>query len=242
GRDIQRWSCKWAGQWHIVIPSSQNHLWPWSSATSELEAEVIFANTYPSLHQHLKQFEVELKGRADKGQFWWELRACDYYEEFEKTKIILADITWHNEFALDTVPAYLNNTCYLIPSTDLYLLAILNSRVMWWILHRVAQQGKDGALRLIFSALDRLPIPVATPELAIHITREVEEIFKLLSGGNTDRGLLLSLEQSLEAMAEEAFGLEEDERQTLLRSLPPRDPLWSLERQVGDNISALAGP
>src|SRR5262249_3768421 len=72
GRDIQRLSCKWAGQWHIVIPSSQNHLWPWSSATSELEAEVIFAHTYPSLHQHLKQFEVELKGRADKGQFWWE--------------------------------------------------------------------------------------------------------------------------------------------------------------------------
>ena len=26
--------------------------------------------------------------RYDKGEFWWELRACDYYDAFDKPKII----------------------------------------------------------------------------------------------------------------------------------------------------------
>ncbi len=43
---------------------------------------------YHSIAAYLKPFEEKGKNRFDKGEYWWELRACDYYDEFEKPKII----------------------------------------------------------------------------------------------------------------------------------------------------------
>jgi hypothetical protein len=121
GRDVKRWVTHWEDQWHIVIPSSQNRAWPWSSAASEREAETIFAATYPSVHWRLKQFEQALRARQDKGQYWWELRACDYYDDFEKPKIIVQCIAYYSQFAFDNQGHYVNNKALVIPSDDLYL-------------------------------------------------------------------------------------------------------------------------
>jgi len=30
--------------------------------------------------------------RDDQGDYWWELRHCDYYQEFEKEKIVWQEI------------------------------------------------------------------------------------------------------------------------------------------------------
>jgi hypothetical protein len=34
---------------------------------------------YPAVSNHLKPFEEKGKKRYDKGDYWWELRSCDYY-------------------------------------------------------------------------------------------------------------------------------------------------------------------
>jgi len=39
---------------------------------------------YPVIKEHLDQNVEKLKKRGDKGNHWWELRSCGYYEEFEK--------------------------------------------------------------------------------------------------------------------------------------------------------------
>jgi len=43
---------------------------------------------YPAIFDHLKQYREQLERRWDKGEHWWELRHCDYYEDFEKPKIM----------------------------------------------------------------------------------------------------------------------------------------------------------
>ncbi|MBW2130181.1 MAG: Eco57I restriction-modification methylase domain-containing protein [Deltaproteobacteria bacterium] len=53
GRDIKRWITIWEQQWHILIPSSQNKNWPWSNASNEFEAEAIFNDFHPAIHEHL---------------------------------------------------------------------------------------------------------------------------------------------------------------------------------------------
>jgi len=45
-------------------------------------------NKYPAIFRHLKKYQKQLEKRWDKGKYWWELRACDYYSEFSKPKII----------------------------------------------------------------------------------------------------------------------------------------------------------
>ncbi|MDP9379455.1 MAG: N-6 DNA methylase [Chloroflexota bacterium] len=68
GQDIKRWSPEWQGLWMIVLKSSGDYRWPWSDAKDT--AEQVFAQTYPSLYQHLKPFEERLRKRQDKGHHW----------------------------------------------------------------------------------------------------------------------------------------------------------------------------
>ena len=49
-------------------------------------------NRYPAIKRHLDQFKEKLEKRYDKGKYYYELRTCDYYNEFEKPKIIYPEI------------------------------------------------------------------------------------------------------------------------------------------------------
>lgn len=158
GRDVNRWAPQWAGEHMIVMRSSDNQQWPWSSL-NETEAERVFANAHPSLYAHFKPLEAQLRRRTDQGKYWWELRSCDYYDDFLNPKIIYQDILWNSSFALDRMGSFGNNTIYFIPSEDPWLLAVLNSPLMWSLLWREAQHGKDDALRMFSDLVRKLPIP-----------------------------------------------------------------------------------
>ena len=80
GQDIKRWNPEWADLWIILIKSSANYEWSWSKAETEDEAEIILSKTYRSIYKHLKSFEPQLRKRLDQGRYWWELRACVYYD------------------------------------------------------------------------------------------------------------------------------------------------------------------
>ena len=77
-----------------------------------------------------QQWQSALEKRGDKGKYWWELRACDYYDAFEKPKIMFPDIAKELRFSLDRTKIYGNNTMYFIPIDDLYLLGLLNSSII----------------------------------------------------------------------------------------------------------------
>jgi hypothetical protein len=169
GQDIERWWTPVDGWYVIVLRSSGNFAWPWSGAQDEKDAEVIFSTRFPSLYRHMKRFEywsdpgsvkqTGLRHREDQGKFWWELRSCDYYDNFERPKILYVDITWSSTFSLDAMGRYINNTAYFIPSSDPWLIAVLNAPIGWAFSWRRAQHGKDEALRYFTSFVERYPIP-----------------------------------------------------------------------------------
>jgi len=159
GRNIQRWAAEWAKEWIIALPSSHNRNWPWASmANDEAKAEKVFEKEFPSLHAHFKPMEQALRKREDQGKFWWELRACDYYDKFEQPKIIYQEIQFHSWFALDDEGRYLNNKAFLVPSSDRYLLALLNSSMAWWFLWRYLPHMKDEALSPVAFLMENFPV------------------------------------------------------------------------------------
>ena len=232
GRDVKRWTISWADQWHIVIPSSQNRRWPWSGAASELEAEKLFADAHPTIHAHLKRFESSLRARQDKGEYWWELRACDYYDDFESPKILVQCIAYYSQFALDVKGHYVNNKVLVIPTDDFYILAILNSRVIWWIVNRTFQHMKDEGLSVDVQFLRRLPIPDVSDELRSQISGEAERLTTLSESGHSNEHIS-NHEIRLNEMVYRAFALTDAEREVLEASLPPRDPLdtWTTPQE-----------
>jgi type I restriction-modification system DNA methylase subunit len=161
GRDIKRWKAEWAGLYLITIPSSANKEWPWSKAKTEKEARNLFGKTYPAIHRHLSRWEDKLRKRDDQGQYWWELRSCAYYEEFEGPKIIYAEIAIDGKFLLDYRSHYSDTTTYIIANYSEYLLAILNSRLFTYVFSQTGSEIQGGFLRWKRQYMDSIPIPEA---------------------------------------------------------------------------------
>ncbi len=121
---------------------------------------------YPAILKHLQQFQPQLEARWDKGEHWWELRACDYYEAFENPKIIYPDIANTCQFAFDTTGLYSGNTTYIIPAGNdpLYLLALLNSSLIEFFFQQVSALIRGDYLRFFTQYVAQTPIRrIASP-------------------------------------------------------------------------------
>jgi hypothetical protein len=229
GRNIRRWVPVWSGEWMIAIPSSANRTWPWSECANDRAAEAIFRETYPALHAHLEAFEAQLRRRQDQGRFWWELRSCDYYDALERPKIVVQQILSYSVFALDTESRWVNQKVYVITTDDLYLLALLNSRVVWWYASRFWPHMVGEALAVQKPGLLALPVPAAPDDLRARIENLVH---KALDLAGTPSHALLAVEQELNECVNTAYGLTSAEIAIIEQTLPPRDPLVVLEGKV----------
>ncbi|MBN1128791.1 MAG: Eco57I restriction-modification methylase domain-containing protein [Chitinispirillaceae bacterium] len=153
GRDIKRFCSEKSGRYIIVIPkgwTKQNmkggNAWAW------------FNKEFRPIAQHLGPFEDSAKKRCDQGDYWWELRACDYYPEFDNVKIILPDIALRGNFVYDEERSYCLNTSYIISSDDKFLLGILNSKLITFFYGHLSSTYRGGYLRFIFQYIEQLPI------------------------------------------------------------------------------------
>ncbi len=72
GQDMKRWIPEWDRLWIVLLKSSSDQAWPWSKAADE--AEEVFAQTFPSLHQHMKPLGNYSGSRAGMGG--WPRNAC----------------------------------------------------------------------------------------------------------------------------------------------------------------------
>jgi hypothetical protein len=156
GGDIQRWHSPPSGTHMIVTKSSGGFSWPWSGAGGS--AEEVFCRAFPSLYKHFKPLETRLRQREDQGAHWWELRACAYYDSFEAPKILYQVIQYYPQYMIDDELRISNDKTFLVPTSDLSLLATLNSPLLWWFNWRYLPHMKDEALNPAGDRMEDLPI------------------------------------------------------------------------------------
>ncbi len=161
GKDLQKWHLECRDLFLILIPKGFTKAK--SNAQDEETAWKWLSSEYPAIANHLERFKEPAKKRGDKGDFWWELRACDYYTEFEKPKIIYPDMSQGPKFIWDKENKFFSNTSYFISKSDLFLLGLLNSKVCWFYLRGVCEALRGGTWRLrLFSInIETIPIPNA---------------------------------------------------------------------------------
>jgi type I restriction-modification system DNA methylase subunit len=163
GRDVKRWRCEFAEQYLIRIESSENVPHPWSGKAQH-EAERLFAKTYPAIHAWFHPMRQALINRYDQGHYYWELRSCDYWREFEKPKILYPDIAVEMRFTIDKESLYPDCTLFLIPEGSAVVLAVLNSSVNLYFFPQICPQIRGGFMRFKSIYVEQIPIPTATPE------------------------------------------------------------------------------
>jgi len=206
GRDIRKWKAEWAGLYILNIPSSANKQWPWSEEKTEAKAKKIFEQTYPALYKHLSQWEDKLIKRDDQGKFWWELRSCAYYQEFEGPKIMYAEISTDGKFLIEPKGYYSDTTTYIMVSSSEYLLAILNSRLFAYAFSKVSSEISGGFFRWKRQYMEQLPIPTANDK---QIAPIIERVLKILA--NPDSPDVPRLEREIDQLVYALYNLTPEE-------------------------------
>jgi hypothetical protein len=158
GDDIRKNHINFRERYLILVPKG------WTNANRKAdEPWKFFSRSYQAVAKHLSAYEEKAKARYDKGEYWWELRECNYYQEFEKPKIIYPDIAKESRFTLDNDGVYGGNTIYMIPIGSLYILGLLNSKLIFHYFKRTASvlgdADKGGRLRWFSQDIVKIPIP-----------------------------------------------------------------------------------
>ncbi|MDR5757916.1 Eco57I restriction-modification methylase domain-containing protein [Caballeronia sp. LZ035] len=146
GTDLKPWRIESRDLWLIYVPKNKINI-----------------DDYPAIKAHLLPFREKLEGRATK-QAWFELQQAQlaYEEAMKKPKIGYVDMADKPRFSLDRSGSYYANTAYFIPSDDLYLLALLSSKTLWFAAKGLATAYRGGFSRLFSQYVEALPIPDAS--------------------------------------------------------------------------------
>ena len=166
GRDVHKHYVEWAGLWLIVTKNG------------------IDINDYPSVFNHLKNFEQKLKSRADQGNKWWNLRACSYYDFFEKEKIIYPETTVRrSEFYYDNKSFYIDKTCFMITGENLkFLNGVLSSKLLEWYLESELRSLGKKSIQYSKQFIEQVSIPKISKinlSLSDEIVKLVDQLLKL---------------------------------------------------------------
>ncbi len=178
GRDVSRWTITRSDEWLIQIESSANKQHPWSGLPDE-KAEKIFAKTYPGVFKHFQPYRDELIQRYDKGDYYWEMRACAYWDVFKNPKLVYQEINRTDAFAYDHGGLVPNNKIFAIPDAPFLLLAIFNSTIGSYFIHTYSGGPKGGFLALQTPIINEVPIPPTDSAQQSTIERLVEYLLWL---------------------------------------------------------------
>jgi hypothetical protein len=159
--------------------------------------EINVKSEYPEVYKHLDSFGDSFKKRGAKGKHWTNLRACAFFDDFKREKIIWIELSDVGRFALCSEEVYLLNSAYFMlppPKCNIkYLLGILNSRIIRFYLSQIAETSGMGTSRWINNYVKEFPIATATQEQETEVVSLVMRIISEKEGNPTKDTSVLSL-------------------------------------------------
>ena len=168
---------------------------------TEEEAWQWFAGHYPAVAEWLAPFKAKAEVRTDKGDYWWELRACAYYDKFAEPKIMYQAFQTKPCFIFRSDAIFCNNSMFFVSVNDRRLLALLNSSVGWWLISEYCPRIRNG-YQLIWENLGQIPVPRQLPEELNALAKEAEE------AAADDASLSDSVRRTIDEVVRPLYGIE----------------------------------
>ncbi|MGC8739338.1 MAG: TaqI-like C-terminal specificity domain-containing protein, partial [Candidatus Hydrogenedens sp.] len=202
-------------------------------------AEEFIKKSFPSLMEYLKQYEEKAKKRDDQGDYWWELRKCAYYPEFEKEKIIYIEIMTDNweegyEFPCYT---YRNDTCFVLNTAYImtgknlkYILGLLNSKFGSYLVKQHVTQLQKRQFRMLAQYVNNFEISPITSGNEGLVKRIEELVDKILAAKKDNpQADTKNFEEEIDKLVYKLYNLTEEE----IRIIEGGEitPCYSVERE-----------
>ena len=230
GRDLRRWHAEPQEKWLIFAHRR------------------IAINEYPAILKHLENHKDSLLKRSSK-QEWYELPiSLDKSHQFSQPKLVCPNLYNHQTFAVDTAGFYCGDTCYLIPTEELWLCGLLNSGVVEWFYSQESNQLTIDYLWARSGYMQQIPIPDITSTQKALIGQFVDYLIYLQQQPTIkskdlayarDREMLGYFERIIDGMVYESYLPNElhESRKHLFQPLFD-ERLPQLEEIRGDKMSA----
>ncbi len=154
----------------------------------------------------MSQWEDKLIKRDDQGKFWWELRSCAYYKDFDEPKIMYAEISTDGKFLIEPNGYYSDTTTYIMASSSEYLLAVLNSKLFTFMFSKISSEISGGFFRWKRQYMEQVPIPSATDIQKGPIIKLVNTVLTAPDSPDVPR-----LEEEIDKMVYVLYGLTEQD-------------------------------
>ena len=172
----------------------------------ENEMWELFQSEFPSIANWLNQHD-KAKTRKDKGDFWWELRACSYYDKFLKPRIMYQRFQTKSSFIYNEDNLMCDDSMWFLSVQNKSLLTILNSKMGWWLICKKCPLIQGGR-QLIWEQFKNIPIPHNLPN---NLSEIADEILSNKKNGIDTK----HLEDEADQRVYKAYGLTEDEIATV---------------------------
>lgn len=193
----------------------RKYRWSFSNEYLILSKKGIKIQSYKAVFDHLSKYKSELEKRSDikNNGKWYELRSCSYYNEFEKDKIAFPEIGMEPRFALIPKGVYFRNSAHLIPSDDLCLLSLLNSKVSFFFFKLecdvFGEVGEGGRIMFREIYVERFPLPLiqnSTKEKLSSLSNKIVNAHQTSPQANTKQ-----LEDQIDIMVYKIYDLTYEE-------------------------------
>ena len=189
GRDIKRYSYKFADKWLIATHNG-----------TETQKRIDI-NDYPAVKAHLDSYYAKIAKRDDQGDTPYNLRCCAYWDDFSKQKLVWTPVNSEYRFTILPPDIFFNNSLFMITGKSIkYLCAILNSNLFIFYLNLIL--GGENYTYGSGNVFASIPIKLSLPEEETKIDVLVESA---LSGN-------LSAQQSINQYIYKIFQLSDDEQ------------------------------
>ncbi|WP_409028835.1 Eco57I restriction-modification methylase domain-containing protein [Gracilimonas sediminicola] len=216
GSDIQKYIPPKIEQYLLFIPWHFPLHEDSSITGASKKAEEVFKKEYPGAFNYLLSHKEKLSSRnkSETGirYEWYALQRCaaTYFEEFEKPKLILPDISKRGNFTFDSRGEfYIQNSAYIIGKADKFLLGILNSNLIAFFYRGISSSYRGGYLRFINQYLQQIPIKESSFEDRKEIDGLVTQILTAKKENpEADTG---TLEAEIDQLVYQLYGLTEEE-------------------------------
>jgi type I restriction-modification system DNA methylase subunit len=222
GQDVDRWSPGWGGTFLLCARHG------------------IDIDAYPAVKHHLSKFRRGLEprprdhqghdwpGRKPGPYKWYELQdAIDYWDSFARPKIVYQEIQFHPSYGLDTDGLLVNNKTFFLCNDDPWLLAVLNSPLMWWHNWRYLGHMKDEALSPAGAKMEQLPIAPPDEEARAVAEDHVPQLVAFVKEDHEVRSTVLEAlrtQMKVEAPGQKLEAFEALSRDELVVEVTKRRP------------------
>lgn len=172
-RGLKRWRVKPEGKWLI-----------WTPRGTEI-------NAYPAIKKHLGKYREALCKRTGR-QEWYELQTAPQdVSRFEQPKGLYPNFSTETAFAFDDEGYYVGSPAYVLPTQELWLLGVLNTKAVSWFHARTTPQTrKDSFLTFSARSIAQIPIPDMDSAQKALLHKLVEYILYLKKQPTTDGSAL----------------------------------------------------